>query len=91
MGIPLGGGHRAGVMEVSLLHSVWLACEGTSLHSFALYFWHKAFVNSPQHIIKVFTLLQFLTSLSTRKIIFRNSAFLNTLSSTTRGGGSLLD
>ena len=85
MGIPLGGGHRAGVMEVSLLHSVWLACEGTSLHSFALYFWHKAFVNSPQHIIKVFTLLQFLTSLSTRKIIFRNSAFLNTLSSTTRG------
>ena len=89
MGIPLGGGHRAGVMEVSLLHSVWLACEGTSLHSFALYFWHKAFVNSPQHIIKVFTLLQFLTSLSTRKIIFRNSAFLNTLSSTTRGGGAL--
>ena len=73
-------------VEVSLLHSVWLACEGTSLHSFALYFWHKAFVNSPQHIIKVFTLLQFLTSLSTRKIIFRNSAFLNMLSSTTRGG-----
>ena len=67
MGIPLGGGHRAGVMEVSLLHSVWLACESTSLTFFCI--WHEAFVNSPQHFFKVFKLLQFLTSLSTQKLL----------------------